>query len=166
MEIWFECKIRFEKTLENGMVKKVTEPYLVDALSFTEAERRIIEESSAYISGEFAVSDIKKVNYSEIFFCSLDSADKFFKVKLLFITLDEKSGTEKKTATNVLVQASDLKDAIKKLDEGMKDSMADYVIASVSETKIMDVYKYVGPDSEEKENTTGGIAGNAQSSQK
>ena len=78
--------------------------------------------------------------------------------------LDERY--EKKTATNVLVQASDLKDAIKKLDEGMKDSMADYVIASVSETKIMDVYKYVGPDSEEKENTTGGIAGNAQSSQK
>ena len=150
MENWFECKIRFEKTLENGMVKKVIEPYLVDALTFTEAERRITEESSAYISGEFEVSDIKKARYSEIFFCDLDAADKFFKVKLLFITLDEKSGAEKKTATNVLVQAADLRDAVKKLDEGMKGSMADYVIASVTETAIIDVYRYKKVEANDK----------------
>lgn len=144
---WFECKIRYEKTLENGMVKKVTEPYLVDALSFTEAEARIIEEMKPFISGEFTVSDIKRANYSELFFSDEEAADRWFKSKLLFITLDEKSGNEKKVATNVLIQASDLRDAVKKLDEGMKGSMADYEIASMAETPIMDVYRYeVEPD--------------------
>ena len=144
---WFECKIRYEKTMENGMVKKVTEPYLVDALSFTEAEARIIEEMKPFISGEFTVSDIKRANYSELFFSDEEAADRWFKSKLLFITLDEKSGNEKKVASNVLIQASDLRDAVKKLDEGMKGSMADYEIASMAETAIMVVYRYeVEPD--------------------
>ena len=144
---WFECKIRYEKTMENGMVKKVTEPYLVDALSFTEAEARIIEEMKPFISGEFTVSDIKRANYSELFFSDEEAADRWFKSKLLFITLDEKSGNEKKVASNVLIQASDLRDAVKKLDEGMKGSIADYEIASMAETAIMDVYRYeVEPD--------------------
>lgn len=142
MHNWFECKIRYEKTIENGMNKKVTEPYLVDALSFTEAEARIIEEMTPFISGEFTVSDIKRANYSELFFYDEEAADKWFKCKLSFITLDEKSGAEKKTSTQVLVQAADLRDAVKKLDEGMKGTMADYQIASVAETSIMDVYKY------------------------
>ena len=148
MHTWFECKIRYEKIAENGMTKKVTEPYLVDALSFTEAESRIIEEITPFITGEFTVSDIKRANYSELFPCEEDAADRWFKCKLFFITLDEKSGAEKKTSTTVLVQASDLRDAadlrdaVKKLDEGMKGTMADYSIASVSETAIMDVYPY------------------------
>ena len=138
----FECKIRYEKTLENGMNKKVTEPYLVDALSFTEAESRIIEEMTPFISGEFTVSDIKRANYSELFSSDEEAADRWFKCKLYFITLDEKSGAEKKTATQVLVQAADLRDAVKKLDKGMEGTMADYSIASVTETAIMDVYPY------------------------
>ncbi|MCD8261911.1 MAG: DUF4494 domain-containing protein [Bacteroides sp.] len=142
MHTWFECKIRYDKTMENGMIKKVTEPYLVDALSFTEAETRIIEEITPYISGEFTVSDIKRANYSELFFSEEESADRWFKCKLLFVTLDEKSGTEKKVASHVLVQAAELRDAIAKLDEGMKGTMADYQIASVTETAIMDVYPY------------------------
>lgn len=142
MHNWFECKIRYEKVVENGMNKKVTEPYLVDALSFTEAESRIIEEITPFISGEFTVSDIKRANYSELFPSEEEAADRWFKCKLYFITLDEKSGAEKKTATNVLVQAADLRDAVKKLDEGMKGTMADYVIASVAETALMDVYPY------------------------
>ena len=142
MHTWFECKIQYEKTMENGMNKKVTEPYLVDALSFTEAEARIIEEMTPYISGEFTVSDIKRARYSELFFAEDTESDRWFKCKLTFITLDEKSGSEKKTSTNVLVQASDLRDAVKKLDEGMKGSMADYLISSVAETAIMDVYPY------------------------
>ena len=113
MHTWFEIKIRYEKTMENGMNKKVTEPYLVDALSFTEAEARIIEEMTPYISGEFTISDIKRANYSELFFAEDTAADRWFKCKLTFITLDEKNGTEKKTSTNVLVQASDLRDAVK-----------------------------------------------------
>lgn len=142
MHNWFTCKIRYEKVAENGMNKKVTEPYLVDALSFTEAESRIIEEITPFISGEFEVAGVAKANYNELFTSEEESADRWFKCKLWFITLDEKSGAEKRTAFNVLVQASDLRDAIKKLDEGMKDTLADYVIASVSETAIMDVYPY------------------------
>lgn len=143
MKHWFECKIRYEKTMENGMNKKVTEAYIVDALSFTEAEARIIEEMTPFISGEFTVSDIKRANYYELFFSDEIAADRWFKCKLTFITLDEKSGAEKKTSTNVLVQASDLRDAVKKVDEGMKGSMADYIISSIAETSIMDVYEYV-----------------------
>lgn len=142
MHNWFTCKIRYEKVSENGMNKKVTEPYLVDALSFTEAESRIIEEMTPFISGEFEVSGVAKANYNELFPSEEESADRWFKCKLWFITLDEKTGVEKRTASNVLVQASDLRDAIKKLDEGMKDTLADYVIASVAETAIMDVYPY------------------------
>ena len=110
MHTWFECKIRYEKLMENGMNKKVTEPYLVDALSFTEAEARIIEEMTPFITGEFTVSDIKRANYSELF------------------------PSEE--------EAADLRDAVKKLDEGMKGTMADYQIGSVAETAIMDVYPY------------------------
>ena len=142
MHTWFECKIRYEKTMENGLVKKVNEPYLVDALSFTEAEARIIEEITPFVTGEFTVSDIKRANYSELFPSDEEAADKWFKCKLVFIMLDEKSGAEKKSSTQVLVQAADLRDAVKKLDEGMKGTMADYEIALVSETPIMDVYPF------------------------
>lgn len=142
MHTWFTCKIRYEKTLENGMNKKVTEAYLMDALSYTEAEARIIEEITPFISGEFTVSDITRANYSELFANDEEAADCWFKCKLMFITLDEKSGAEKKTFTQVLVQAADLRDAVKKLDERMKGTMADYQIASVAETPIMDVYPY------------------------
>lgn len=140
MHSWFECKVTFEKVLENGMQKKVTEPYLVDALSFTEAEARIIEEIRPFISGEFTVADVTRKRYSEIFFN--ENGDRFYKIKVYFITLDEKAGTEKKTAANMLAQASSLKEAIAVLEEGMKGTMADYTIASVSETMIMDIFPY------------------------
>ena len=120
MHNWFICKIRYEKVMENGMNKKVTEPYLVDALSFTEAESRIIEEMTPFINGEFTVSDINRAHYSELFLNNEDNADKYYDCRLEFITLDEKSGAEKKTKTTVLVQAADLRDAMKKLDESMK----------------------------------------------
>ena len=139
---WFECSIRYEKVMENGMNKKVTEKYLVDALSFTEAEARFIEEMTPFINGEFTVANIKRANYSELFFTEEDEAVLWYKCKLVFITLDEKSGSEKKTSTNVLVQARDLRDAVKKLDDGMKGTMFDYYIASMVETPLMDVYAY------------------------
>lgn len=142
MHTWFECKIRYEKTMENGMIQKATESYLVDALSFTEAEARIIEEVTPFITGEFTVSDIKRANYSELFVSDEEAADRWFKCRLFFITLDEKSGAEKKTASFVLVQAADLRDAVRKLDEGMKGTMADYQIGAVTETAIVDVYPY------------------------
>lgn len=140
MALWFETKVRYDKLQENGAVKKVNEPYLVDALTFTEAETRIIEEITPYISGEFSISAVKKTKISEIFFDDSDAADKYYMIKTNFITLDEKSGIEKKSATFILVQAGDLKGAIERFDEGMKGTMADYEIASVAETPLMDVF--------------------------
>ena len=138
MALWFECKVRYDKMMENGSVKKVNEPYLVDALTFTEAEARIIEEMTPFISGEFSISAVKKTKISEIFFD--DSADKYYMVKVNFITLDEKSGVEKKSASFILTQASDLEGALTRFKEGMKGTMADYDIASIAETPLMDVY--------------------------
>ena len=151
MHTWFECKIRYEKVMENGMQKKVTEPYLVDALSFTEAERRFIEEIEPFMSGEFQVTDIKRAKYAELFETDDDEADRWFKAKVNFITLDEKNGVEKKTAQNMLVQASDLRDAVKRLDKGMEGTMADYEIASMAETPIMDIFHYKAEPDEKPE---------------
>ncbi len=146
---WFLCKVSYEKILENGMQKKVTEPYLVDALSFTEAEARIIEEMSPFITGEFTVSAVGRAKLSEVFFN--EDGDRYYKAKIYFITLDEKSGIEKKTAAKMLVQASNLKEAITVLEEGMKGTLADYTIASIAETQIMDVYPF-DPSTQTDEN--------------
>lgn len=158
MNTYFECTVRYEKIADNGMNKKVSEKYLVDSLSFTEAEAKIIEEMTPFISGEFTVSDIKRANYSELFPSEEEAADRWFKCKLIFITLDEKSGAEKRISTLVLVQAADLRDAVKKLDARMSGTMADYQIASVSETAIMDVYPYSA-----EERTIDSISENANS---
>ena len=140
MANYFECKATYEKLLENGMQKKVTEPYLVDALSFTEAEARTIEELQPYITGDFTVAAVKRSKIAEIFFN--EEGDRFFKFKVYFITLDEKSGAEKKTAVNMIAQACTLKEAIEVLEEGMKATMCDYTIASVSETMIVDIFQF------------------------
>ena len=137
---WFECKLRYDKMLDTGIQKTVTEPYLVDALSFTEAEARIIEEIKPYISGEFTISDIKRAKFSDTFFN--ESGDRYFKARLYFISLDEKSGSEKKTAVNMLVQATILKEAVEIIETEMKKTMIDYTIASVTETALMDVFPY------------------------
>ena len=142
MNSWFECKVRYEKTQENGTVKKVTEPYLVDAFSFTEAETRITKEITPYMAGEFEVSDIKRVRYSEIFESTEETADKWFECKLEFITLDERSGNEKRSNSRVLVQAANLRDAMKKLEISMSTTMVDYNALSIKETALMDVYKF------------------------
>jgi hypothetical protein len=139
---WFECKIRYEKIMEDGLQKKVTEVYTVDALSFSEAEERITEEMSSYISGEFEVADIKKAVYKEIFFSDEEMADKWYKTKLQFITIDEKTEKEKRSAVNYLVQAGSLHGAVKNIEEVMGGTMIDYVIASVAETSLMDVFEY------------------------
>ena len=148
MANWFECRVKYDKMLENGMQKKVTEPYLVDALSFTEAEARIIEEVSPFISGEFSVSAVKRANFSELFFD--ETGDRWYKCKLNFITLDEKSGMEKRMASYMLVQAADFETALKNLVEGMKGTMADWVIVSITETPLMDVYPF-DPERKTKE---------------
>lgn len=139
---WFECKIRYDKVMEDGLQKKVTEAYVVDALSFSEAEERIIEEMSSYISGEFDVADIKIASYKEIFFSDDDMADKWFKAKLQFITIDERTEKEKRSTVNYLVQAGSFGGALKNINEVMGGTMIDYVVASMAETTMMDVFEY------------------------
>lgn len=139
MALYIETKIRFDKMQENGTVKKVTERYLVDALSFTEAEARIIEEQTPFISGDFSVSAVKKTNIAEIF-RDQSTGDRWYLCKVNFITIDGKTATEKKKATHILVLAHNFDDALDNLKAGMKGTLADYEIGGITETDIMDVY--------------------------
>lgn len=137
MANWFETKVRYDKTMENGAIKKVTEAYMVDALSFTEAEARISEEISHFTS-EFSVSAVKRTKIAEIF--RERTGDKWYLVKVAFITLDEKTAVEKKSISQILVAADSFKEAYDNFMEGMKGTMADFEINTIQETLIMDVY--------------------------
>ena len=140
--MWFECKIRYEKVMEDGTPKKVNEVYVIDALSFSEAEERIMEEMSSYISGEIELVDVKIAPYKEIFFADSDLADKWFKVKVVYITIEERTQREKRMPVMVLVNAGNINSAIKNTDEVMGSTMIDYVVTVVQETKIFDVFEY------------------------
>ena len=139
---WFECKVKYDKTMETGLLKKVSETYMVDALSFTEAEKRFIDEMTPYISGEFEVTDIKRARLADLFESIDASADRWFKAKIAYITLDEKTGVEKRTNQLVLVQATDFRNAVAELDKGMAGTLGDWVIVNIAETNVMDVFKY------------------------
>lgn len=139
---WFETKIKYDKTQEDGSVKAVIEQYVVDALTFTEAEATLTEEMSAYISGDFKIVGIKPAPYHEIFFSDSAAADKWYKSKLSFITIDEKTSKEKRSSVTYLVQAASLPGAVKGIEEVMGGTMIDYVIASVAETMFMDVFEH------------------------
>ena len=128
--------------MEDGMTKKVPELYVVDALSFGEAEEAITREMSAYVSGEFEVKNINPAAYHEIFFSENDNDDRWYKAKLSFITIDEKTEKEKRSAVVYLVQAATFNGAVKNIEEVMGGTMIDYVIASVTETSLMDVFEY------------------------
>jgi len=141
MKNWFEVKIAYDKLQEDGSQKKVTELYLFDALSWTETEARTVEELKAYISGEFEIVAMRRVKLSELFLSEL-SVEVFFRAKVQFISLDEKSGKEKRVNAYMLAQANDIDQAQDVIKEGMKGTMADYVIAEVKETNIMGVFPY------------------------
>ena len=142
--IWFECKVRYEKTMEDGTIKKVTEVYVVDALSFSEAEKRITEEMSSYVSGELEICNLKIAPYKEIFFADsdFDLADEWYKAKLVFITIDEKTDKEKKTSVNYLVNAGNFNLALKNINEIMEGTMIDYQTCNLTETKNENVFEY------------------------
>lgn len=142
MNNWFECRVAIEKTLENGATKKVTELYLVDALTFGEAETRIIKELTPYCNGHLDVKDLRRAKYSEWFPSDKESDDRWFKVRCLFIDIDEKTEKEKETSSLLLVKAGNVNDAIERIRESMKGSMRDYRIGTVQETKILDVFPY------------------------
>lgn len=137
---WFECKIQYDKTQENGLIKSTKETYLVDALSFTEAEESITKEIEPFMSGEFVISDIKRAKIAEIFESEDTTADRWYKVKVGFISIDEKTEKEKVVSQTNLVQATDLFSALDTLQKGMKGTLGDYKIISVAETPILDVF--------------------------
>lgn len=139
---WYECKVKYQKTMEDGAEKVVSEQYVVDALSFTEAESVMLEEMSAYVSGSITITGIVKASYGEVFFSDNDADDRWYKVKLQFITIDEKTEKEKRSNVNYLVQANSLPRCVRYVDEVMGGTMVDYAIASVAETHILDVYEH------------------------
>ena len=147
---WFETKVKYQKTMEDGSEKVVSEAYVVDALSFTEAESAIIDEMSVYVRGELKVSGIGKACYGEIFFSDVDDDDKWYKAKLQFITIDEQSEKEKRSSVTYLVQAKSLARALRYIDEVMGKTMIDYDVVGLNETKLMDVFEHHAP-SEKKE---------------
>ena len=143
MSQWIKTSVRFTKRMENGTTKRVTESYLVDALSFAEAEARILREVTAYVRGEFNVSAVKKSNVQEIFRNKIeyDCVQKWYKAKVAFISLDEKTKSEKRTTAVYMVQAPDFHNALENFVEGMKkETMEDFVIVGIEETAILDVF--------------------------
>ncbi len=147
MANWFECKVRYDKLQEGGTsVKKETEAFLVDALSFTEAEARVIEERTPFISGDFSVMAVKRTKITEIFYDDDCEDSRWYQVKWLLTTIDDrpqaegKPVTEKKVTVLALVEASSLPGALEKFTEQMKTTMADYEIAAITETALLDVY--------------------------
>lgn len=139
---WFEAKIKYEKEQDNGLVKKVSENFLVDALTYSEAEGRIINELRSYIRGVFEVADLKKVRYAELIDSDNEKDDRWFRGKLIIATLDEKTAKEKKSSVQVLVKAHDIRSAIIRIEQVLGKEMMDFTVASVTETPIMDVYKF------------------------
>lgn len=148
---WFECKVRYEKTQEDGSDKLVNELYVVDALSFTEAEASIIDNMEVYVSGELKIANINHANYNEIFFSGNDDDDLWFKARLAFITIDNKN-KEKRTYVNYLIQAKSIERAKRYVDEVMGETIIDYELKSLSETKIFDVFEHEpSTDNKQKE---------------
>jgi hypothetical protein len=150
MNAWYECKIKYRKTDENGKDKLVSEPYLIDALSFTEAEKRTQEELSQYISTEFRITNIKTANYSEII--PVEDGDRWFKCKLSLISFDEEKGQERRSNSYMLVQANTAKEAYDNLYDYLNGTTSDFEIPAIAESPILDVFPYHGGDALEEEN--------------
>lgn len=138
MTQWIETKLRYDKVMENGAVKKVTEAYLVDALSFTEAEARITEEITPYISGEFEVKAVKKEKINEVI--GDKDSGRYYLAKVGYITIDEKSGSEKTAESHLLVGEEDFQTAYGTLLDELRKSVSDWKIISLAETAILDVF--------------------------
>lgn len=156
--LWFETKVRFDKVQEDGTQKKVTEQYVVEAMSFTEAEAKIIAETEDYVSGDFSVKNITPASYHEIFFSDNGKDDKWYKAKLQFITIDEKTEKEKHQTVYYLVQGNSTESAQKNIADVMNGTMIDYTIVSIVETNILDVFEHeAGESNETSQNGTGTI---------
>lgn len=138
---WFEVRVRYEKTSEDGKQRAVTEQYVVEAMSFTEAEAAITAYIVPYVSGGFAITAITIAPYGEVFFTDDEKADKYFRVKVAFIILDEKTGKEKKTTATYLASAANTEGALRNTDAAFAPTMIDYYVSSITETALLDVVR-------------------------
>ena len=139
---WFETKVRYEKTMDDGREKNVTEVFVVDALSFTEAEEKITEEMSAYTSGETFIKAITRATYSEVFFSEDNEDDRWYRAKLAFLSIDERTEKEKRTNVVYLVQAASLDKARAYVKEVTDKTTIDYEVVSISETPVLDIFEH------------------------
>lgn len=137
--MYFIVTVKYDKMQDNGIVKPVSEQYMFDAISFVEAETRAIEELAPFISGDFTVDKIKRTKVAELFNADSKSG-KWYKVKVAFVTLDEKTACEKKTLSAMLVNADDFEDAYRNFEEGMSGTLSDFEIVSIAETPILDYF--------------------------
>lgn len=139
---WYECKVAYDKNTEQGL-NKVNELYLINALSFTEAEKRIIDYATPYVSmGALEVTNIKRALYAEMFLSNEDQDDRYYKARVNVITIDERSGKEKKAGMNILIQSDSLANAVTRLLEQLGREAQDYEVSSITETQLMDVVPY------------------------
>ncbi len=143
MHNYYQVAVRYEKTIEDGRILRVTESFIVDALSFTEAEARITAEMRPYVTGEFEIARIQRRKIAELF--PNPNGDRWYRCKVLYITIDEEKGIEKHTAHAMYVQANSIADALEGLVKGMEKTLADYEVFSITETDIMDVVPYEAP---------------------
>lgn len=137
---WFEVTLKYERMLDDGSIKKVSETYVTEAISFSEAEKRIISEIGKSVRGGIEVKKMTTASYKEVVFSDNPSDEHWFKAKVSFITLDEKSGKEKRTTIQYLLQADTFDDAVTHINDFMRSS-GDFLTTTVSETKILDVYE-------------------------
>ena len=137
--IWFECKVRYEQTQEDGLEKMVTETYVYKAADFGDAYDKATKDMSTFISGEFGITGMKIAQYGDVFIQDERTEEKFYRVKVNFIVLDEKTNKEKKIAQYYLVNADSVEKARKYTDTALSQTMADFIIVSVQETMIIDV---------------------------
>jgi len=141
MQTWFESKAKYMKTTESGKEQMVTENFLLDAVSFTDAETRMIRQMQQMVKGgEFTVVDIKKSKIAEVF--PYDDGEWWFKVTINLVTVDEEAGREKKLRTYYLIMADDIKQALQRLDESLSYLVIPYVVTSVAVSTIVDVFPY------------------------
>lgn len=140
MQTWFECKVKYVKIDDDGRERKVSEVYLVDAVTFTDAETRIIQNVSTMVRGEFIVDNIKKSNIVEIY--PHENGEWWYKAKIGIVTIDEKAGKEKKINNYFLVAADDIKQALQRLEEGLSYILVPYQTTSLAICNIIDVFPY------------------------
>lgn len=140
MNQYYQVKIRFTKEFQDGTLKRVSEPYLINAMSFTEAEARIHKEVGEFIRGEFLVSSIARVDYADIF--HFDDAEVWYKCKISYTTEDADSGKEKKVNNNFLVTAHDPKEAADRVTESLKGLMVSFDTIKIERTPIVEIFEY------------------------